>query len=100
MVRAEYPSSGRPLNSSFAVNSTAEQRTRLLEAKVIENTETIEQLRQERSVLVSDYKDLQKQFGDVVKVRHANFPPSVLIDTRSAATQQSARATRCFSNFS
>lgn len=79
VVCTKYGRFERRLNSSFAVNSTAEQRTRLLEAKVIENTETIEQLRQERSVLVSDYKDLQKQFADVVKVRHANFLPSVLI---------------------
>ncbi len=51
-----------------AVNSTAEQKTRLLEAKVVENAETIEQLRRERSLLVSDHKDLQKQFSEVTKV--------------------------------
>ncbi|KAI0091595.1 hypothetical protein BDY19DRAFT_885665 [Irpex rosettiformis] len=55
------------LESELRVNSTAEQKARLLEAKVVENAETIEQLRQERSLLVSDYKDLQKQFSDVTK---------------------------------
>ena len=39
-----------------------------MEAKVVENAETIEQLRRERSLLVTDHKKLQTQFSDVSKV--------------------------------
>lgn len=35
----------------------------------MENTETIEQLRKERSLLVSDHKSLQRQFTQVTEVR-------------------------------
>ncbi|KAI0692519.1 hypothetical protein BC835DRAFT_1508673 [Cytidiella melzeri] len=55
------------LENELRANSNAEQKARLLEAKVVENVETIEQLRRERSLLVSDHKTLQKQFSDVSK---------------------------------
>lgn len=50
-------------------NANVEQKARLLENKVAENAETIEQLRRERSLLVSDHKKLQKQFTEVSEVR-------------------------------
>jgi myosin protein heavy chain len=50
------------------VNARAEQKARLLEARVVENAETIDQLRQERSLLVSDHKELQKRFSEISEV--------------------------------
>lgn len=49
-------------------NATIDQKARLLEAKVSENSETIEQLRKERSLLVTDHKDLQRQFVQITEV--------------------------------
>jgi len=45
------------------VNANVEQKARLLEVRVAENTDTIEQLRQERALLVSDHKELQQRFS-------------------------------------
>lgn len=50
------------------VNANVEQKARLLEARVSENAATIEQLRQERSLLVSDHKDLQYRFSEISEV--------------------------------
>lgn len=50
------------------VNANAEQKAHLLEAKVRKNTSTIEQLRQERSILARDHKDLQQQYAQVSEV--------------------------------
>jgi len=50
------------------VNARAEQKARLLEVRVVENAETIDQLRQERSLLVSDHKELQKRFSEISEV--------------------------------
>jgi len=50
------------------VNASAEQKARLLEVRVIENVDTIEQLRQERSLLVSDHKELQNRFSEISEV--------------------------------
>jgi predicted nucleic acid-binding Zn-ribbon protein len=52
------------------VNATAEQKARSLEVRVIENADTIEKLRQERSLLVSDHKKLQKRFSEISEVSH------------------------------
>jgi phage shock protein A len=49
-------------------NVNVEQKARLLERKVAENAETIEQLRRERSLLVGDHKTLQKQYTAVSEV--------------------------------
>ena len=46
-----------------------EQKARLFEARVSENADTIEQLRQERSILAAEHKDLQRRFQDVTEVR-------------------------------
>ena len=53
----------------LTANSNVEQKARLLESKVAENAETIEQLRRERSLLVADHKKLQKQFAEASEVR-------------------------------
>ncbi len=50
------------------------KRPGLLENRVSENTETIEQLRQERALLVADHKALQKRFSEVSEVSpHKNM---------------------------
>lgn len=53
------------LENELRENANVEQKARLLEARVRGNAETIEQLRQERSLLARDYKDLQRQFTEV-----------------------------------
>ncbi|KAI6041341.1 hypothetical protein EDC04DRAFT_2893316 [Pisolithus marmoratus] len=53
------------LENELRENANVEQKARLLEARVRGNEETIEQLRQERSLLARDYKDLQRQFTEV-----------------------------------
>ncbi|KAI0352396.1 hypothetical protein OH77DRAFT_1498058 [Trametes cingulata] len=51
------------LEKELRSNATADQKARLLEAKVAENLENIEQLRQERSLLAADHKDLQRRYA-------------------------------------
>ncbi|KAI6164552.1 hypothetical protein EDD17DRAFT_1755066 [Pisolithus thermaeus] len=53
------------LENELRENANVEQKARLLEVRVRGNAETIEQLRQERSLLARDYKDLQRQFAEV-----------------------------------
>ncbi|KAG1774133.1 hypothetical protein EV702DRAFT_1126979 [Suillus placidus] len=53
------------LETELRTNATIEQQARLLEGKVKENAETIDQLRQERSLLAKDHKELQRQFTEV-----------------------------------
>ncbi|KAI0339572.1 hypothetical protein BDW22DRAFT_1399775 [Trametopsis cervina] len=55
------------LEAELRTNSNVEQKARLLESKVVENTETIENLRRERTMLVSDHKELQKKHAHVSK---------------------------------
>ena len=55
----------------------AEQKARLLEAKVRENMSTIEQLRQERSILARDHKDLQQRYAQASEVGF--FEPFFLV---------------------
>ncbi|TCD69492.1 hypothetical protein EIP91_007422 [Steccherinum ochraceum] len=52
------------LENELRGNAHAEQKARRLEMKVSENTDTIEQLRQERSLLVADHKKLQKRYAE------------------------------------
>jgi uncharacterized coiled-coil protein SlyX len=52
------------------VNATAEQKARRLEAKVAENQAAIEQLREERSLLASNHRDLQRRYAEASEVRH------------------------------
>ncbi|KAI0629314.1 hypothetical protein C8Q77DRAFT_1143253 [Trametes polyzona] len=51
------------LEKELRSNATADQKARLLEAKVSENLENIEHLRQERSMLAADHKDLQRRYA-------------------------------------
>ncbi|KAJ7879992.1 hypothetical protein B0H14DRAFT_2708159 [Mycena olivaceomarginata] len=58
------------LENELRVNANAEQKARLLEDRVQENAETVEQLRQERSLLAQDHKELQRRFSEISE--HAN----------------------------
>ncbi|KAG8221048.1 hypothetical protein J3R82DRAFT_2558 [Butyriboletus roseoflavus] len=58
------------LETELRVNANAEQKARVLEAKVRENTSSIEQLRQERSILARDHKDLQQRYAQVSERAH------------------------------
>lgn len=49
-------------------NSNVEQKARHLESRVAENVDTIEQLRQERSLLAADHKKLQKRYAEASEV--------------------------------
>lgn len=57
-----------PLKLVFKVNANIEQRARLLEIKVAENAETMEQLREERALLATDYKTLQQRYSEISEV--------------------------------
>lgn len=52
----------------IAENANIEQKARLLEIRVVENVETIENLRQERSLLSTDHKALQRRFAEISEV--------------------------------
>ena len=52
-------------------NTNVEQKARHLEMKVAENADTIDQLRQERSLLAADHRKLQKKYSEVSEVRAA-----------------------------
>jgi hypothetical protein len=56
----------------IAVNTNAEQKARLLEVKVIENQQTIDQLREERLILTANHKDLEKRFAQASEVSMNN----------------------------
>jgi hypothetical protein len=56
-------------------NATAEQKARLLEVKVEENAETIEQLRHERSLLAAEHKKLQQRFKKTMEVCTVHLQP-------------------------
>ncbi|KII85948.1 hypothetical protein PLICRDRAFT_114966 [Plicaturopsis crispa FD-325 SS-3] len=60
-----YKQENHELENELRMNANAEQKVRLLESRVAENLESIEQLRQERSVLIADHKELQQRFSDV-----------------------------------
>jgi hypothetical protein len=55
----------------LTANATAEQKAHLLEVKAAENIETIEQLRNERSLLAAEHKKLQQRFKKALEVRAA-----------------------------
>jgi hypothetical protein len=52
----------------LVANAIVEQKARHLEHKVTENAATIERLRQERSLLARDHKDLQKKYSEAAEV--------------------------------
>ena len=51
--------------------ATVEQKARNLQARVTENTDAIDRMRQERSMLLKDHKQLQQQYADVNEVSPA-----------------------------
>ncbi|KIL69166.1 hypothetical protein M378DRAFT_70128 [Amanita muscaria Koide BX008] len=55
------------LEKELRVNATAEQKARILESRVTENLETIDQLRNERSLLAVDYKQLQRRYTELTE---------------------------------
>ncbi|KAI0036219.1 hypothetical protein K488DRAFT_82325 [Vararia minispora EC-137] len=66
------------LNKKELENELRKQKTRRLEARITENADTIEQLRQERSQLASDYKGLRDRLLEAtehlnkLREEHAN----------------------------
>ena len=60
------------LEKELRNNVNAEQKVRLLEAKVAENLDSAEQLRQERSLLAVDHKALQERYAKASKVCSAS----------------------------
>ena len=56
------------LERELRSNANAEQKARLLESKVAQNLENIEQLRQERSILAADHKELQRRYSKATQV--------------------------------
>lgn len=62
------------------VNANIEQRARLLEVKVAENLQTMEQLREERALLSADHKDLQQRYSEVSEVRLLDFNVELVLD--------------------
>ncbi|KIK56356.1 hypothetical protein GYMLUDRAFT_174310 [Collybiopsis luxurians FD-317 M1] len=60
----------KELEKELRVNANVEQRARLLEIKITENAETMEQLREERALLTADHKELQQRYSEVSE--HAN----------------------------
>ncbi|KAH9940729.1 uncharacterized protein BXZ73DRAFT_42510 [Epithele typhae] len=75
------------LEHELRSNSSAEQKARILQARVAENAANLDQLRQERSLIISDHKDLQRQYAkatdEVTRLR-----------TEFAATQSAHDARR------
>lgn len=60
--------------TNFATdNDNADQKARILEGKLLETAETIEQLRQERSLLAADHKQLQRKYTEISEVPSQNF---------------------------
>ena len=52
----------------FVENANLEQKARLMETRVVENAETIKNLRQELSLLSTDHKALKRRFADISEV--------------------------------
>ena|SRR5579872_1071043 len=74
--RLEAELRGAPVSSEISLTlthprvatATVEQKARNLQAKVTENVDAIEKLRQERTMLLNDHKQLQQQYVDVNEV--------------------------------
>ena len=75
------------------VNATAEQKARILEGRVTENLETIEQLRHERSLLAADHKQLQRRFTELTEVSDSySFLMRIDIESTIASKSTSIQA--------
>ncbi|KAJ3917416.1 hypothetical protein F5877DRAFT_44671 [Lentinula edodes] len=69
----------KELENELRVNANIDQRAKLLEIKVAENAETMDQLREERALLATDYKELQQRYSEISE--HANR----LLDSEAAS---------------
>ncbi|KAG5654174.1 hypothetical protein H0H81_006556 [Sphagnurus paluster] len=82
----KYKKETQDLERELRENANAEQRARLLEGRVAENAQTIENLRQERSLLAADHKELQRQFSEISdqaeRLRAAHSASSTSHDNR------------------
>jgi len=63
--------------------TTVEQKARNLQTKVMENADAIDRLRQERSMLLGDHKQLQRQYADVNEVRFVSPRTNALLSNPS-----------------
>ncbi|KAF5373341.1 hypothetical protein D9615_007388 [Tricholomella constricta] len=61
----KYKKETHELEKELRENANVEQKARLLEGRVSENTQTIDHLRQERSLLAADHKELQRRFSEI-----------------------------------
>ncbi|KIY70545.1 hypothetical protein CYLTODRAFT_391816 [Cylindrobasidium torrendii FP15055 ss-10] len=59
-----YKKQHSEMEKDLRENANADQRARMLEKRVAESAQTIEQLRQERSLLANDHKNLAKQYSE------------------------------------
>jgi myosin protein heavy chain len=66
------------LTHERTATATVEQKARNLQAKVTENSGAIDRLRQERSMLLNDHKQLQQQYSDVNEVSPMGVPKRIL----------------------
>ena len=68
-LRGTRTESRRDLSTHPRVaTATVEQKAKNLQVKVTENVDALDRLRQERSMLLKDHKQLQHQFADVNEV--------------------------------
>ncbi|KAG5644884.1 hypothetical protein DXG03_007525 [Asterophora parasitica] len=61
----KYKKETHELENELRGNANAEQKARLLEGRMSENAQTIDHLRQERSLLAADHKELQQRFSEI-----------------------------------
>lgn len=62
-----------------AATATVEQKARTLHVKVTENADALDKLRQERSMLLKDHKQLQQKYTDVNEASPTRIPKRVLL---------------------
>ena len=67
-----------PSTHRHAATATVEQKARNLQAKVTENVDVLDRLRQERFMLLKDHKQLQQQYADVNEVGSMRVQKRVL----------------------
>ncbi|KAF8075138.1 hypothetical protein FPV67DRAFT_1605655 [Lyophyllum atratum] len=61
----KFKKENHDLEKELRENVNIEQKARLLEGRVMENAETIDNLRQERALLTADHKELQRRFSEI-----------------------------------
>ncbi|KAF9466148.1 hypothetical protein BDZ94DRAFT_1341734 [Collybia nuda] len=82
----KYKQENHDLETELRENANVEQKARLLEIRVAENNDTIDQLRQERGLLATDHKELQRRFSEISEqanqLRHEYAVSSTSHDNR------------------